>query len=98
MNKSPLSVSIRFVAKGLRQHDQADDYAHLPEVSIRFVAKGLRQRLGNSDERLNSAEFLFALSRRVFVNLVRRRLCNSRLVSIRFVAKGLRQRISTAGL
>ena len=67
MNKSPLSVSIRFVAKGLRQHDQADDYAHLPEVSIRFVAKGLRQQWDEMEEE-RILRFLFALSRRVFVN------------------------------
>ena len=40
-------------------------------------------------------EFLFALSRRVFVNAVGNGLGGYSVVSIRFVAKGLRQRVVT---
>ena len=65
----PGLVSIRFVAKGLRQPARLGTYQDGSCVSIRFVAKGLRQHhIQQSWPQALTEVFLFALSRRVFVN------------------------------
>ena len=112
-------VSIRFLAKGLRQRagcpglqaewsrfyslsregSSSTDRlrADIPpgdvEVSIRFLAKGLRQLGDAPAHNWDRVEFLFAFSRRVFVNKRRPPGSQAKGVSIRFLAKGLRQRI-----
>ena len=51
-------VSIRFVAKGLRQlTGRGFTDPQKLNVSIRFVAKGLRQLLGRLDEQVASQRF-----------------------------------------
>ena len=84
-------VSIRFVAKGLRQRDRLRKTV-LPRGFYSLCREGSSSTAHQLDHAVQAGRwFLFALSRRVFVN--KSTFCEqaAELVSIRFVAKGLRQ-------
>ena len=84
-------VSIRFVAKGLRQRDRLRKTV-LPRGFYSLCREGSSSTTHQLDHAVQAGRwFLFALSRRVFVN--KSTFCEqaAELVSIRFVAKGLRQ-------